>query len=163
MQKRITLLYGSDGQVIKDEELIKEEIISFYQNLLGTVDKECTGGGEVGQLKGILQNKLVVSSRDFLTATVTKEVYNTIKHMPTNKSHGPDGFTADFFKSSWDIIGELVTAVVQEFFTTGQILKELNASVISLISKCQNPTKVSEFRPISFCNISVSPRFLLIG
>lgn len=81
---------------------------------MGTYDKDCTGG-EVSQLEDILQNKLTDS--EFLTAAVTKEeVYDTIKHMPSNESPGHDGFTAEFFKSSWNVIGELVSADVREFF-----------------------------------------------
>lgn len=46
-----------------------------------------------------------------------------------------------------------MTDAVIKFFRTGQFLKEINASVITLIPKCQNPIKVSEFRPISCCNV----------
>lgn len=41
---------------------------------------------------------------------------------------------------------------MQEFFETGEILKEFNATAISLVPKVQNPTRVSEFMPISCCN-----------
>ncbi|KAL0455541.1 UNVERIFIED_CONTAM: hypothetical protein Slati_0893300 [Sesamum latifolium] len=40
-----------------------------------------------------------------------------------------------------------------EFFRTGRLLKQVNSTLISLIPKVANPTSVTEFRPISCCNV----------
>ncbi|GJS99851.1 RNA-directed DNA polymerase, eukaryota, reverse transcriptase zinc-binding domain protein [Tanacetum coccineum] len=40
-----------------------------------------------------------------------------------------------------------------EFFTTGKLLGELNATLTSLILKVHNPSKFTEFRPIACCNV----------
>jgi hypothetical protein len=37
-------------------------------------------------------------------------------------------------------------------FFSGRLLKQVNATTISLIPKVPNPSKVTEFRPISCCN-----------
>nr|XP_043623020.1 uncharacterized protein LOC122594653 [Erigeron canadensis] len=42
---------------------------------------------------------------------------------------------------------------VQEFFSTGKLLGEINATTIALIPKVSTPSKVSEFRPIACCNV----------
>lgn len=35
----------------------------------------------------------------------------------------------------------------------GQLLKEINPTVITLVPKCQTPNKFSNFRPISCCSV----------
>jgi hypothetical protein len=45
-----------------------------------------------------------------------------------------------------------VIKAVQNFFTSGKLLKEMNSSFIVLIPKIQNPSVINHFRPISLCN-----------
>ncbi|GKB82721.1 methylenetetrahydrofolate reductase 1, partial [Tanacetum coccineum] len=66
---------------------------------------------------------------------------------------GPDGFTVAFFKESWDIVADDLVAAVCEFFTNGKILKELNHTIIALIPKVNSPNRVTDYRPISCCNV----------
>ncbi|GKE36304.1 putative RNA-directed DNA polymerase, eukaryota, reverse transcriptase zinc-binding domain protein, partial [Tanacetum coccineum] len=70
-----------------------------------------------------------------------------------DKSPGPDGYTAAFFKEAWDIIKQDVIKAVQEFFLNGTLLKELNHTIIALIPKVASPLKINDYRPISCCNI----------
>ena len=70
----------------------------------------------------------------------------------SNKSLGPDGFNSLFFKETWDVTGPLIIWDVKEFFVTGELLKESNETIISLIPKMPNPFKMGDFRPISCCN-----------
>ena len=44
--------------------------------------------------------------------------------------------------------------MVQSFFASGLMLKEMNHTFITLIPKTPNPSTVHNFRPISLCNIS---------
>ncbi|GJY79650.1 RNA-directed DNA polymerase, eukaryota, reverse transcriptase zinc-binding domain protein [Tanacetum coccineum] len=57
------------------------------------------------------------------------------------KAHGPDGFTAAFFKQAWSIVGADTCTAVKEFFTSGKMLGELNTTLVSLIPKVQTPDK----------------------
>jgi len=43
--------------------------------------------------------------------------------MNNNKAPRPDNFNVLFFKKAWNIIGDDIFTVVNEFFTTGKILK----------------------------------------
>ncbi|GJU50690.1 putative RNA-directed DNA polymerase [Tanacetum coccineum] len=73
--------------------------------------------------------------------------------MSNDKSPGPDGFTAAFFKETWDIVASDVVKAVQEFFVNGNLLKELNHTIIALIPKVISPTRINDYRPISCCNV----------
>ncbi|XP_074289510.1 uncharacterized protein LOC141614663 [Silene latifolia] len=46
-----------------------------------------------------------------------------------------------------------ITAAVIDFFHSSQLLKQLNTTTITLIPKFRSPTSVTEFRPITCCNI----------
>ena len=50
-------------------------------------------------------------------------------------------------------MGEDVTAVVLKALNLGVILESLNSTFIALIPKVKQPRKVSDFRPISLCNV----------
>ncbi|GKF32427.1 putative reverse transcriptase domain, reverse transcriptase zinc-binding domain protein, partial [Tanacetum coccineum] len=73
--------------------------------------------------------------------------------MSNDKSPGPDGFTAAFFKETWDIVASDVVKAVQEFFVNGNLLKELNHTIIALIPKVISPTRINDYHPISCCNV----------
>ncbi|GKD54771.1 RNA-directed DNA polymerase, eukaryota, reverse transcriptase zinc-binding domain protein [Tanacetum coccineum] len=70
-----------------------------------------------------------------------------------NKAPGPDGFSAKFFKATWHIVGSDVWSAVKEFFSSGKLLDELNATIISLIPKITTTMLVTDFRLIACCNV----------
>ncbi|KAJ6843969.1 uncharacterized protein M6B38_295315 [Iris pallida] len=69
-----------------------------------------------------------------------------------NKAPGPDDFSSGFFKRHWDILKFQVVEVVQEFFTKGKLLKELNHTFLTLVPKKEGATALADFRPIACCN-----------
>nr|GFD07387.1 methylenetetrahydrofolate reductase 1 [Tanacetum cinerariifolium] len=83
----------------------------------------------------------------------SNEVKEAMFSMGNDKSPGPDGYTAAFFKEAWDIVGLDIVLAVREFFGNGKLLKELNHTVIALIPKIQTPTRVNDYRSISCCNV----------
>lgn len=72
--------------------------------------------------------------------------------MPNNKVPGPDGYSAEFFWESWEIVGVDLIAAVKEFFTAGRLLRQFNTTVISLILKVVGADQLTQFRPISLCS-----------
>ncbi|GKE17864.1 RNA-directed DNA polymerase, eukaryota, reverse transcriptase zinc-binding domain protein [Tanacetum coccineum] len=70
-----------------------------------------------------------------------------------SESLGPDGYSAKFFKKGWSIVGKDICNSIMEFFSTGKILGEINATIISLVPKLPTPFKVLDFKPIACCNV----------
>nr|GEW21406.1 hypothetical protein [Tanacetum cinerariifolium] len=81
------------------------------------------------------------------------EIKNAIFDIEDSKALGPNGFTGRFYKSAWIIIGKDMYKAIQEFFVTGKILGEVNATLISLVPKLKIPNKVFDFRPIACFNV----------
>ncbi|KAL0417077.1 UNVERIFIED_CONTAM: hypothetical protein Slati_3539600 [Sesamum latifolium] len=81
------------------------------------------------------------------------DVKQAVFDISEDKAPGPNGFSSGFFKAAWPVVGTEVTKVVLEFFATGKLLKQVNATLLSLIPKVWSPTMVGEFRPISCCNV----------
>lgn len=81
-----------------------------------------------------------------------EEVRKVLFAMHNNKASRLDGFDAFFYKKAWSIVAEDVTKAIRDFFALGCMLKELNCTILALVSKCANPTFCKDFRPISCCS-----------
>nr|GEZ65497.1 RNA-directed DNA polymerase, eukaryota, reverse transcriptase zinc-binding domain protein [Tanacetum cinerariifolium] len=82
-----------------------------------------------------------------------EEVKDALFDICDNKAPGPDGYTAKFHKKAWSIVGNDVCNAVKEFFRLGRMFSEINATLITLVPKSSTPQKVSDYRPISCCNV----------
>ena len=58
-----------------------------------------------------------------------------------------------FFQKFWPTIGEEVSQAVLTCLKLGSISSTINRTFITLIPKVKNPSRVSDFHPIAFCNI----------
>ncbi|KAL0006736.1 hypothetical protein SO802_008238 [Lithocarpus litseifolius] len=73
--------------------------------------------------------------------------------MHPTKAPGPDGMSPIFFHQYWDIVGPDVVSCVLEVLNSGVMPYDINETYICLILKVASPQKITEFRPISLCNV----------
>ncbi|KAL0455531.1 UNVERIFIED_CONTAM: hypothetical protein Slati_0892300 [Sesamum latifolium] len=89
-----------------------------------------------------------------LTKPVTAaDVKMAFFEITEDKSPRPDGYSSGFFKAVWPIVGEEVTRAILDFFNNGKLLRQVNATLLVLIPKVQALTHVTDFGPISCCNV----------
>ena len=69
------------------------------------------------------------------------------------KAHCLDRFNTSFYQKNWDIVGPEVCRAILFSLNNAVIDKDLNSTFIALIPKVKNPLLVTDFRPISFCNV----------
>lgn len=123
--------------------------VSHYRDFLGSP-------GVISNLdtSELFSNKLTSVQADLMIRNVTsEEVRLAMFDMGDDKAPGPDGFNSAFFKHSWSIIGRDVVRAVQDFFHCGKLLKEVNHTIISLLPKVAAPSRITDYRPISLCNV----------
>ncbi|GJS34137.1 RNA-directed DNA polymerase, eukaryota, reverse transcriptase zinc-binding domain protein [Tanacetum coccineum] len=120
------------------KEDVPEQFLKHFQQFLGTESivhlmEECDQ---------MFSKKL---SEDEIIKMIQEVTYEEIKiamfDIDNDKAPGPDGFTSCFFKTAWNIIGLDICAAFKEFFHTGKLLKEVNATLISLIPKMSTQNK----------------------
>ena len=87
--------------------------------------------------------------RDFTASKVRQALFQ----MPPTKTLGPDGMSAIFFQTYWHIVGHDFTLPVLDFLNTGCMLCSVNFTHIALIPKTKSLESLSQFRPISLCNV----------
>lgn len=150
---QIHYLIDNEGVKLEKSDDIQAHCITFFNDLFGGVppalsvaDKELIGS--LTPFKCNEATKLRLAA--FISA---EEIKREVFSLPCNRSPGPDGFTGEFFKVSWDIIGEDFTRAVREFFASGQMLRQWNATAITLVPKIVGAVKLGDFRPISCCNV----------
>jgi hypothetical protein len=79
-----------------------------------------------------------------------KEVWETLKQMPSDKAPGPDGFTGRFYKTCWSVIKQDVMAAMSAVWSRKfSNFEKLNNAFITLIPKTVRVEHVKDFRPIS--------------
>ena len=58
-----------------------------------------------------------------------------------------------FYQNYWDIVGPEVSQAIISILHSGFMLRKINYTHIALIPKVKNPKRITDFRPISLCNV----------
>ncbi|KAL0367304.1 UNVERIFIED_CONTAM: Retrovirus-related Pol polyprotein from type-2 retrotransposable element R2DM [Sesamum radiatum] len=150
--KRVFQINTADGRTLTSQPEVIDEFIRYYEELLGGTTRDSLI--DLRYLRPWARHILTVDEAEALIAPVSSaEIRQAIFDIDETKAPGPDGYSAGFYKAAWPVIGGEVTQAILDFFRTGRLLKQINATLISLIPKVNNPAVVAEFRPISCCNV----------
>jgi hypothetical protein len=94
------------------------------------------------------------SSSRFLDAQFSPdEVRKAVFDMFPTKAPGPDGLPALFYQKFWPVVGQQVTAACLGVLNDGLGLDGINDTLVRLIPKVRNAKRITDFRPISLCNV----------
>nr|CAA66812.1 non-ltr retrotransposon reverse transcriptase-like protein [Arabidopsis thaliana] len=151
----INFLIDDFGERIETQQGIKEGIkehsCNFFESLLCGVEGE--NSLAQSDMNLLLSFRCSVDQINDLERSFSDlDIQEAFFSLPRNKASGPDGYSSEFFKGVWFVVGPEVTEAVQEFFRSGQLLKQWNATTLVLIPKITNSSKMTDFRPISCLN-----------
>ena len=136
------------GISIKDHKMIVEKFISDYMQRFKSTHNNARVLSNLG-LSKLISN---LDNNELVKLPNLEEVKNTQFSIDSNKTPGPDGFGAGFFKNYGQSIKKDLFSCILEFFMNGKILKEINHTFIALIPKTNSPTQTIHYRPISLCS-----------
>ena len=68
-----------------------------------------------------------------------EEVWAAVCQCDGNKAPRPDGLNLNFVKANWGVIRDDFMNFIQAFYEDGRIVRDLNKTFISLISKSGHP------------------------
>lgn len=104
--------------------------------------------------KLIAKRKLTIEAVNWLKGQVSdEEIKKVIFQCNPLKAPGLDGYNAAFFSIKLGYLDVEVTNAISTFFKTGKLIKELNHTFLILALKSTNASQLSDYRPISCCNV----------
>lgn len=151
MRNSIRYLVDGGGSRVFNLSQIKDMVLAYFQNLLGAAD-DLVQAISMEELRGLLTYRCPQEVSDQLIEIPSVDsIKETLFKMPKNKAPGPDGLSAEFFWESWEVVGRDTIEAIGEFFSSGRMLRQFNATAISLIPKVVGADQLTQFRPISLC------------
>ncbi|KAJ9555564.1 hypothetical protein OSB04_010178 [Centaurea solstitialis] len=78
-----------------------------------------------------------------------QEVKSAVWSCGYNKAPGPDGFTFEFVRKFWDMVGKDFYEAVKYFESNHRIHPGSNSSFITLVPKVSDPLSLDDYRPIN--------------
>ncbi|GKA76547.1 putative non-LTR retroelement reverse transcriptase, partial [Tanacetum coccineum] len=141
-----------DGSVVSSVEGIKREAERHFRDFMNERPTDFVEWS-VSELKEVLDFQCTEEDKQLLAKEVNEEeIRKVVFAMPREKSPGPDGFTIEFFKDTWDVVGKDLLIAVQSFFQLGFLPKGINSTILALIPKKKGAKTMKDYRPISCCN-----------
>lgn len=113
---------------------LEDVMTSYFNNLFSASN---TNWSSV--IECVKQRVTADQNLNLLTDITDVEVKAALFHMFPDKSPGPDGMSPGFYQKHWHIVGTDIVDIVKNFFSTGHIDQQLQATNIVLIPKKKNP------------------------
>lgn len=137
------------GNWVEDIGELAEVAINYFETIFhsGTCERmeECLN---------TVSQRMTTDMKEELSKPYTgEEVKAALFQMGPTKAPGPNGMNALFYQRFWHIVGNDVSSAVLDFLNSGTMLPEINYTHIVLIPKVKSPEKMTDFRPISLCNV----------
>lgn len=152
-RNHIHYLKDADARLYFSIDVIKAHAADYFKGILGSTDL-LSSPVSTDELQTLLPFRCSDLQQRYLKREVSAaEIKATLFAMPLNKSPGPDGYSVEFLRASWDTVGVDIIKAVTEFFRNGKLLKDMNTTAIALIPKKPEACSLTEYRPISCCNI----------
>lgn len=154
LTKEIVEIEHKDSTRI-DTPNISEAFVDYYTSLFGKSipTEESTDIEELVRLVPSLSDE----EKQIVDGSLTlQEIQSVIKALPSNKTPGPDGLSAEFYRKFSDLLSPLLLDVLKASYEHQTLPPTFYHGHTVLIPKTEDTLalrKVEAYRPISLCNV----------
>ena len=134
---RIIFIKNEVGESFTNLEDINNLFLNYYKSLFSS------------NTEIVAPTIVSLQQIDWSFCPTMEELKEAIFAIGKNKAPGEDGFHASFFHHFWDTIKDDCMIHVSKIFKDRKVPSCINSTIITLIPKMDNPTRVNHFRPIS--------------
>ncbi|KAK3188889.1 hypothetical protein Dsin_028450 [Dipteronia sinensis] len=147
----ITGLYDEMG-VWKDS---KNGIFIIVENYFSNIFKsQLPSRNDLSLVLDCVTPSLPEAKCNFLDSKFSAdEVRRAVFDMAPTKAPGPDGLPALFYQKFWPVVGSAVSKACLGVLNEGTDIGAANRTLVTLIPKVRRAEKMTDFRPISLCNV----------
>jgi hypothetical protein len=149
----INKIRNERGDITTDPKEIPNTIRSFYKRLFSTKVEN------MDEMDKFLDRYQVLNLNqdqfnDLNSPISHKEIEAVINSLPTKRSPGPDGFSAEFYQTFIEYLIPVIHKLFHKIEAECTLPNSFHEATITLIPKPQkDQKKIENFRPISLMNI----------
>jgi exonuclease III len=130
---RIKKLRREDGSVVEDEGAMKDVVTNYFVNLFSS-----NAGTRVDELLDHIDPRVTPAMNELLCKEFNaQEVKEALDSIGDLKAPGIDGMPSIFYKKSWELVGEKVTAEVLNVLNGGPMPEAQRDGMIHVLCSYQ--------------------------
>ncbi|CAA7020438.1 unnamed protein product [Microthlaspi erraticum] len=148
----VKYLTRPDGSRADMAQEVHEHAVSYFEDIMTNVR-----GSFSPDLPEFLEHLPLPVCSSFHSlllsdACTEDKIKKSLSGMPRNKTPGPDGFPAEFFRATWSFMGPEILLAIKTFFEAPFMPKALNSTSLVLLQKRPGADQLKDYRPISCLN-----------
>ena len=148
-QNTILGIWDSRGRWCDGKDSITQAAIDYFNNIYASASPL-----GIDEIIDAIPTWVTEEMNENLNRSFTREeVAIPLKQIHPIKAPGPDGMSAIFYQKYWSIVGCSITNMVLNVLNNNLSMACLNKTNTALIPKVNNPKRMTDFRPISLCNV----------
>ncbi len=136
-----------------DPKLIAKEVSAFYQNLYSSSFSVVDSDSFLNGIKDFIPRIDSDFKEECEKLFTMEELDKAVMCLKLDKSPGPDGLTANFYRHFWGLLRNFLFQVFREAIITSSLPVSMKQGIITLIPKPGKDSKLLDnYRPISLLN-----------
>lgn len=148
-KRRSNLILNTDGYWNSASDKLASEAINFFSSLFNSSQA-------INQFPDIICNKILSEQerKNLCKPFQQEDIKTAIFQINDNITPGPDDINSMFYKVHWSQISYDILNAMNGILLSGKFIREINHTFICLILKKSKAVDLTDFRPISPCNVS---------